>query len=69
MLLSNGMEKELIRVLGYEKFGLAPKEIPPFIRNLRAHAGFVETSARIHVIVSGPADNIFFECAIDGRAD
>ena len=27
MLLSDDMEKEFIRVLGYEKFGLSPQEI------------------------------------------
>lgn len=69
MLLSNEMEKEFIRVLGYEKFDLAPKEIPSFIRNLRSHAEFVETSTKISVIVADPTDNIFLECAIDGRAD
>jgi len=69
MLLSNEMEKEFIRVLGYEKFDLAPKEIPSFIKNLRSHAEFVETSTKVSVIVADPTDNIFLECAIDGRAD
>lgn len=69
MLLSNEMEKEFIRVLGYSKFGLAPKEIPPFIRNLRANAEFVETRTKVSVIVTDPTDNIFIECAVDGNAD
>jgi cytidine deaminase len=41
MLLSSDMEKEFIRVLGYPKFGLTSKEIPPFIRNLRSNAELV----------------------------
>ena len=42
MLLSDDMEKEFIRVLGYEKFGLSPQEVMPFLRNLRTHARHVE---------------------------
>ena len=34
MLLSDDMEKKFIRALGYEKFGLFPQEIMPFLRNL-----------------------------------
>lgn len=69
MLLSKDMEKEFIRVLGYSKFGLSPKEITPFIKNLRGHAEFVETKNRISVISVDPTDNIFLECAFDGKAD
>ncbi len=32
MLLSDDMEKEFIRVLAYEKFGLSPQEMMPFLR-------------------------------------
>jgi putative PIN family toxin of toxin-antitoxin system len=42
MLLSDDMTKEFIRVLGYEKFGLSPQEVMPFLRNLRTHARYVE---------------------------
>jgi putative PIN family toxin of toxin-antitoxin system len=69
MLLSIDMEKEFIRVLGYSKFGLTSKEIPPFIRNLRGNAEFIETKSRISVITDDATDNIFLECAIDGNAD
>ena len=34
MLLSDDMEKEFIRVLGYEKFGLSPQEIMPSLETL-----------------------------------
>ena len=41
VLLSDDMEKEFIRVLGYEKFGLSSQEVIPFLRNLRTHARHV----------------------------
>ena len=69
MLLSGQMESEFIRVLGYSKFNLSSKELLPFIKNLRNNAEFVETSIKISVITSDPTDNIFLECAIDGKAD
>jgi len=69
MLLSDDMEKEIIRVLGYEKFGLSPQEILPFLRNLRTHARHVETKSKIFVVIDDPTDNIFLECALDGSAD
>ena len=69
MLLSSDMEKELIRVMGYSKFGLSSKEIPPFIRNLRGHTEPVTTTSKVSAIDADPADNIFLECAADGEAD
>jgi putative PIN family toxin of toxin-antitoxin system len=69
MLLSDNMEREFIRVLGYEKFGLSPQEIMPFLRNLRNHARHVETKSEVDVVTADPTDNIFLECALDGGAD
>ena len=69
MLLSDEMEKEFIRVLGYEKFGLTPQEMMPFLRDLRSHARHVETKSKISVVIADPTDNIFLECALDGDAD
>ena len=69
MLLSNNMEREFIRVLGYEKFGLSPQEIMPFLRNLRNHARHGETKSEVDVVTADPTDNIFLECALDGGAD
>lgn len=68
-LLSRDMEKELIRVLGYSRFGLTAKDILPFINNLRNHAEFVETTGRISAVTVDPTDNIFLECAVDAKAD
>ena len=69
MLLGDDMEKEIIRVLGYEKFGLSPQEILPFLRNLRTHARHVETKSKISLVIADSTDNIFLECALDGDAD
>ena len=69
MLLSDDMEKEFIRVLGYEKFGLSPQEMMPFLRDLRTHARHVETNSKISAVIVDPSDNIFRECALDGNAD
>lgn len=69
MLLSDDMEKEFIRVLGYEKFGLSSQEVLPILRNLRTHARHVETKSKISVIIDDSTDNIFLECALDGSAD
>jgi len=69
MLLSDDMEKEFIRVLGYEKFGLSPQEMMPFLRDLRIHARHVETKSKISVVIADPTDDIFLECAVDGNAN
>jgi predicted nucleic acid-binding protein len=59
MLLSSDMENEFIRVLGYSKSGVSPKEILPFINSLRSNAEFIKTHRDISVITVDPADNIF----------
>ena len=69
MLLSRNMEKEFVRVLGYPKFGLSSKQIQPFIKNLRAIAEPLTTKTIITEVTSDPTDNIFLECALDGKAD
>lgn len=69
MLLSSEMEKEFIRVLGYPRFGLVAGQISPFIKNLRSYAELVEIHSNISEIIADPTDNIFLECAVDGKAD
>ncbi len=69
MLLSKDMEAELIRVLGYTKFGLLPNEIRPIVMNIRGNAELVEIKSRVSLITSDPTDNIFLDCAADGHAD
>ena len=69
MLLSKDIESELIRVLGYAKFGLSPKEIGPFVNNIRGNAEHVGVTSKLSLITSDPTDNIFLDCAVDGYAD
>lgn len=69
MLLSKDIESELIRVLGYAKFGLSPKEIGPFVNNIRGNAEHVGVTSKISLITSDPTDNVFLDCAVDGNAD
>jgi len=69
MLLSEEMEKEFVRVLGYPKFRLSPMEILPLIKNVRNNAELITTTSRLSVIAADPTDNIFLECAVDGKAD
>jgi putative PIN family toxin of toxin-antitoxin system len=69
LLSSIKIEAEFIRVLAYPKFRLTPAEILPIVNNLRRHAHFVEVKTKVDVIKEDPTDNIFLECAQDGKAD
>ncbi len=69
MLVSDDMENEFIRVLGYSKFGVSPKEIVPFTTSLRSRAEFVKVRTKLSIIPADLTDNIFLECAVDGNAD
>ncbi len=69
MLLTEKMEKEFSRVLGFSKFGLTSLEIFPFVRELRMKRARVAIRSTIKEIITDPADNIFLECAVDGNAD
>ncbi|MBI5664135.1 MAG: putative toxin-antitoxin system toxin component, PIN family [Nitrospirae bacterium] len=69
MLVSKDMEIEFIRVLGYSKFGVSPKEIVPFMKSLRSRAELVEVQTKLSIIQADPTDNVFLECAVDGKAD
>ncbi|NUQ43277.1 MAG: putative toxin-antitoxin system toxin component, PIN family [Calditrichaceae bacterium] len=69
LLSSSDIEKELVRVLSYPKFGLTPIEILPIINEYRAYALNVRISSSIDLITEDPTDNIFLECAKDGNAN
>ena len=69
LLSSTNIEAEFIRVLAYPKFGLTPAEILPVVNNLRRQAHFVEVESKVDVVKEDPTDNIFLECAQDGKAD
>ncbi len=68
LLYSKDIEKELIRVLSYNKFGLIPAEILPIANEYRTTGLFVKVHSSLTVIKEDPTDNIFLNCAVDGNA-
>ncbi|MGH7964862.1 MAG: putative toxin-antitoxin system toxin component, PIN family [Candidatus Binatia bacterium] len=69
LLRSQATVEEFIRVLAYEKFGLQPTEIQPFIADLHQISEFVQVRSDVRVIKEDPTDNIFLNLAVDGAAD
>ncbi|MGB9714986.1 MAG: putative toxin-antitoxin system toxin component, PIN family [Thermodesulfovibrionales bacterium] len=69
ILYNTKIEAEFIRVLAYSKFGLTPAEILPIVNTLRKFVHFVEVKSKINIVKDDPTDNIFLECALDGKAD
>ena len=69
LLTSSEIEVELIRVLGYPKFGLTSQEILPIIIDYKTYAYNVNITTQIKLIKEDPTDNIFLECAVAGHAD
>ena len=69
ILTSDDSEKELIRVLGYEKFGLESDEILLIIQDFKSFAVEVDIFQKIDVIEKDETDNIFLELAVCGDAE
>ena len=69
ILTSDDSEKELIRVLGYEKFGLESDEILLIIQDFKSFAVEVDIFQKIDVIEKDATDNIFLELAVCGDAE
>jgi putative PIN family toxin of toxin-antitoxin system len=69
LLSSIKIEAEFIRVLAYPRFGLTPAEIFPIVNNLRKYLHFIEAKSKLDVVKEDPTDNIFLECALDGKAN
>lgn len=67
LLSSIDIERELIRVLSYPKFGLTPTEILPIINDYNSYIQKVLVTSRVNVIKEDPTNNIFLECAKDGK--
>ena len=55
--------------MAYSKFGLSPAEILPIVNNLRRCVHFIEVKSKVDVVKEDSTDNIFLECAQDGKAD
>lgn len=69
LISSVKIEAEFIRVLAYSKFGLTPTEILPIVNHLRKCVHFIEVKSKLDVAKEDSTDNIFLECALDGKAD
>ncbi|MFQ5641577.1 MAG: putative toxin-antitoxin system toxin component, PIN family [bacterium] len=69
LLTSEEIGKELIRVLGYPKFGLTSQEILPIVADYSIYAKSIKVKSRVDVIKADPTDNIFLACAKDGGVD
>lgn len=59
LLTTEDIEIEIIRVLGYEKFGLTPFEIQRIMINYVAYTERITTTKRLSVIQEDLTDNIF----------
>jgi putative PIN family toxin of toxin-antitoxin system len=68
LLASRQTLDELIRVLGYRKFGLTASEIPPILDDVIALSQVVAVKQPVTVIRDDPTDNIFLGLASAGRA-
>lgn len=68
-LVSKNTIDELVRVLAYSKFNLTAAEIDPIVCDLLAMSEFVNVRSRLEVVAADPTDNIFFELALDGKAN
>lgn len=69
LLSSLRIEEEFIRVLAYTRFGLNSTEILPIVNTLRRYVHFIEAKSEVDIVKKDSTDNIFLECALDGKAD
>jgi len=69
-LLSKEILEEYIKVLSYKKFELSDKIIKRIIyEELLPYTKNIKVKKRINIIKKDPSDNIFLECALEGRAN
>lgn len=71
-LASQGMIDEVLRVLAYPKFSLAPKEIELLLyEEILPWVEIVDVATRTRspFIEDDPSDDMFLWCAMDGKAD
>lgn len=68
LLYSKHIEQELVRVLAYKKFGLSVQEILPIANDYRKTGLLVTVVSKLAVVKEDPTDNIFINCAVDGKA-
>lgn len=53
----------------YKKFKLTAGEILPLITDYKQTATNIKVTTILNVIKDDPTDNIFLNCAVDGKAD
>lgn len=69
-LLSKEILEEYIKVLSYKKFELSDKIIKRIIyEELLPYTKNIKVKKRINIIKKDPSDNIFLECALEGKAN
>ncbi len=69
-LLSKEMLEEYIKVLSYDKFKLSEEMVKRIIyEELLPYTKIIKVRKKINIIKEDPSDNIFLECAEEGRAD
>jgi len=69
-LASQAMIDEVLRVLAYPKFSLAPKEIELLLyEEILPWFEIVDVATGSPFIEDDPSDDIFLWCAMDGKAD
>jgi putative PIN family toxin of toxin-antitoxin system len=59
--------EEFVRVLGYRKFGLSPREIEPLVSDLLSLVTLVSPRQDVHVVAQDPSDNLFIAIALEGH--
>lgn len=69
MFSSLDTEKELVRVLQYNKFGLSFEESLRFLVYYQSIFTRMEADTKISIIDRDPSDNIFLECAVASSAN
>ncbi len=69
-LASQGMIDEVLRVLAYPKFSLAPKEIELLLyEEILPWVEIVDVATGSPFIEDDPSDDMFLWCAMNGKAD
>ena len=67
LVFSKETFEELIRVMGYPKFGFSDEQKARFILILSTIGSFVGVTEKLQVIKDDPYDNRFLETAVDGK--
>ena len=67
LFLSNAIFEELQEVLGRPKFGFSSEQTSAIASQLLLTAKSVKPTRKVCAVEADPDDNIFLECAYEGR--